>query len=128
MRKLVLLVVILIMGIAFVSCQEEPQSTTSTMTAAEVVQHVNQVLKNEYIYRTLTTRYEIRYAALSAEQWEIRGQTLELVWHVTVRVTTEYQRLHEGQWILGAASPNPATEIRTYRFFEKTARLELLQN
>jgi hypothetical protein len=36
------------------------------MTAPEVCQYVNQALRNEYISISTTTRYEMRYTALSA--------------------------------------------------------------
>ena len=121
MRKLVLLVVALIMGIAFTGCQGEPQSA---MTAAEVVQHVNLVLENEYQYQDVYNRHETRYTALTAEQFKTGGQTLEIVWQVKVRVDLERQTLLSGIWI----PSSPVSEIRTYRFLEKNAKLEPLEN
>lgn len=48
------------------STDKVQQSAKPTMTAAQVIEHVNQVLKNEYTYQSSTLRYEIRYNALNA--------------------------------------------------------------
>ena len=121
-------IVLLILLIStVVGCQQAPESPQPPkMTAAQVIEHINNVLENEYFYQGSVLRYEIRYNALSAEVWEIIPE-MKGIWHITVKVVTEYQRLYEGQWV-PFPGYQPKIDTYKYRFYEGTAQLELLQN
>lgn len=121
------IVLLIILILTVVGCQQASESPqTPKMTAAQVIEHINNVQENEYFYQGLILRYEIRYNALSAEEWKITPE-MKGVWHVTVKVVTEYQRLYEGQWVPFPGF-QPKIDTFKYRFYEGTAKLELLQN
>ena len=87
------------------------------MTAAEVVQHVNLVLMDVYKDIDAYARYETRHKAELARYSSDTGY-----WHVTVRKTTQKQRLYSGLWRLDPAEQTQ-TNIEYYLFEETTAQL-----
>lgn len=89
---------------------EEPTQTPK-MNAVQVIEHVNQVMENEYVYQVPSLRYQISYKALSAKDGEYG------YWHVTVEKKTEAQRLYESQWTPYPGS-TPQRDI-IYRFLEE---------
>jgi len=109
----IILVPFIVIGLVFTIGCEEPEPTPK-MTAPEVCQYVNQALRNEYISYSPTTRYEVRYTALSAV-YQLEGR-----WLVNVKVVSEQQKLRDGQWV-GTSAGGIVTQ--QYYFSETTGAL-----
>jgi len=138
MKKVVLkilssLVVISIIPLVFVDCEQSPKTTlTSKMTAIEVCQYADKTLANRYNYYYIsdTVRLEGYYNALSAKQLEkdttIKSTYLKAgEWVLQVQLIGELQRNEDGKWVGTKAPTTPTTPlIIQYKFDETTATLE----
>lgn len=111
MSKLYSIVAIsLILVLSVFGCEPTPEPAPS-MNAAQVIEHVNQVMENEYEYGNPSLRIQTSYKALSAKNGEYG------YWHITVERKAELQRLNEDQWTPYPGSPTEKDII--YKYFEE---------